>query len=278
MDTRIENFTFKYNTRMWSKDKHRIESTRRIQRFVGVVGNIEMAEIDGSHLYRMMDALEADGLSKATINRYVAAVQAVLSFARASGMAARVISVKTPSEDHRIRFFSDQELDAIERFCDNSRIPMWFKEMCDLARYTGMRHSEISNLRDPSKARVEEGADGLWWITLFETKNGDQRQVALYKQEAIDAARSLAAGFRYNAKEFYLLWNVLRARVAPGDKNFVFHVFRHTAASAMANDMRLNSDVIGQWLGHRNHKTMSKYIHIKPETIGDIAKRMAAAE
>ena len=277
MDTRIENFTFKYNTRMWSKDKHRIESTRRIQRFVGVVGNIELAEIDGSHLYRMMDALEADGLSKATINRYVAAVQAVLSFARASGMPARSISVKTPPEDHRIRFFSDMELDAIERFCVNRNVPAWFRHMCVLARYTGMRHSEISNLRDPSKARVEEGADGLWWITLFETKNGDQRQIAMYKDEAVEAARSLAAGFRYNAKEFYLLWNVLRARVAPGDKDFVFHVFRHTAASAMANDMRLNSDVIGQWLGHRNNKTTSKYIHIKPETIGDIAKRMAAA-
>ena len=277
MDTRIENFTFKYNTRMWSKEKHRRDSTHRIQRFVGVVGNIELAEIDGSHLYRMMDALEADGLSKATSNRYVAAVQAVLSFARASGMAARVISVKTLSEDHRIRFFSDHELDAIRLFCVNRNVPAWFRHMCVLARYTGMRHSEISNLRDPSKARVEEGADGLWWITLFETKNGDQRQIALYKDEAVEAARSLAAGFRYNAKEFYLLWNVLRARVAPGDKDFVFHVFRHTAASAMANDMRLNSDVIGQWLGHRNNKTTSKYIHIKPDTIVDIAKRMAAA-
>lgn len=277
MDTRIENFTFKYNTRIWSKEKHRRDSTHRVQRFVGIVGNIELVEIDGSHLYRMMDTLEADGLSKATINRYVAAVQAVLSFARSSGMAARKISVKTPSEDHRIRFFNDLELDAIERFCANRNVPEWFKQMCELARYTGMRHSEICNLRDPSKARVEEGDDGLWWITLFETKNGDQRQVALYKEEAIKAARSLAAGFPYSSREFYALWNVLRARVAPGDKAFVFHVFRHTAASAMANDMRLNSDVIGQWLGHRNHKTTSKYIHIKPETIGDIAKRMAAA-
>jgi integrase len=59
----------------------------------------------------------------------------------------------------------------------------------------------------------------------------------------------------------------MRRGIAPRDKQFVFHVFRHTVASKMANELNLNSDVIGKWLGHKRADTTKKYIHIKKETI-----------
>lgn len=279
MDTRIENFTANFRHRIWPAQKHRRDSMRRIQRFISVNGNVSITEIDASHFFRMIDEVEQQGLSLATQNRYVAAVQSVITFARKSRFipADFKVSVETHKEEHRIRFFSNLELDAIELFCSRPDVATWFRHMCVIGRYTGMRHSEITNLRDPEKASLSLEGNGLWYIHLHKTKNGDKRKVALYKKEAVKAAKSLAKGFKYDHRVFYNTWNQLRARVAPGDTSFVFHVFRHTAASTMANEMRLNSDVIGQWLGHRNPKTTSKYIHIKPETIEDIAIRMAAA-
>ena len=67
----------------------------------------------------------------------------------------------------------------------------------------------------------------------------------------------------------------MRNAIAKNDDQFVFHVFRHTAASHMANELNLNSDIIGQWLGHRNPNTTAKYIHTKPTTMREIAGKLA---
>jgi len=58
---------------------------------------------------------------------------------------------------------------------------------------------------------------------------------------------------------------------------FVFHVFRHSAASTMANELNLNVVIVGQWLGHRSMETTKKYIHAKRKTLGDVAQQMAKA-
>ena len=274
---KLSTFLTRFSERAWPAKKHRRDSIQRINRFIDFNGDSDIDDLTAEQVYDFMDHLKNAGMSVATVNRYVAAIKSVLSFACKSKISTNNFMVVIEKEKSRIRFFSDNELDQIKQWCKVSRAPDWFGHMCAVSRYTGMRHGEVLKLRNASQSRLYEGDKGIWWIELFETKNGDPRNIPLYQPEAVEAARALAAGFEYNSNTFYRSWDRMRKAIAGNDKQFVFHVFRHTAASTMANEFKLNSDVIGQWLGHRNPKTTSKYIHIKPATMEDIAMRLAGA-
>lgn len=268
-----------YSMEIWDgTEKHHNECVSRLQNFAFKVGNMAVADIEASHVYEYVRKLKETGLSDTTCNRHVAAISSALRFARDSGWPCKYFKIKTKKEKSRLRFFSDEELDKIDAYCKRNHVPWWFRDMCTLARYTGMRHSEILKLCDDSQAGVYEDDEGQLWIHLFVTKNGDSRHIAVTHRAARLACISLASHNMqnsYSPKEFYRLWSHMRDVIAKGDKQFVFHVFRHTAASRMANELRLNSDVIGQWLGHRNPATTAKYVHIKQETIRSIAREMA---
>ena len=132
-------------------------------------------------------------------------------------------------------------------------------------------------LSDREKSLVYE-EDGAYHILLHKTKNGDAREIAVSHPDTQRAVMRISEQNNlnwYSHKLFYRQWEQMRNIIAKGDKQFVFHVFRHTAASRMANELRMNSDIIGQWLGHRNPATTSKYVHIKKDTIKSIATQLA---
>jgi integrase len=62
-----------------------------------------------------------------------------------------------------------------------------------------------------------------------------------------------------------------------GGSAAVFHCTRHTAATVMANEMNINHLLIGAMLGHKDPSSTMKYVHAKPETMGDIAAQLAAS-
>jgi integrase len=43
----------------------------------------------------------------------------------------------------------------------------------------------------------------------------------------------------------------------------------------MANDLQVNSILIGQMLGHRSEQTTRKYIHAKPQNLLNIAQKLS---
>jgi len=266
----------KFSKIMWPQQKHRRDSMQRILRFIDFAGDVTLDDVRVDQVYDFMDYLRQDGLSEATVNRYVAAIQSVMTFGRKSSISAKKFTIETTKEDNRIRYFTSRELDMIEQWCLRSRAPQWFADMCMVARYTGMRHAEVLKVANRAQARLYPSAKGVWYVELLTTKNGDPRKVPVCNAKAVEALHRLAKGFAYSSNTFYRTWDRMRKAVAGNDKQFVFHVFRHTAASTMANEMRLNSDVIGIILGHRNPETTKKYIHAKTETLDDIAIEFAA--
>ena len=267
-----------YSREIWDgTDKHHNECVSRLQNFAFKVGNLAVADIEAQHVYEYVTILKQQDFSVATCNRHVAAISAALRFARESGWLTNYFKIKTKKEDHRLRFFSEEELQRIEAFCKRSDVDWWFLDMCAIARYTGMRHSEVLMLSDREKSSVYE-EDGAYHILLHKTKNGDAREIAVYHPDTQRAVMRISEQNNlnwYSHKVFYRQWEQMRNIIAKGDKQFVFHVFRHTAASRMANELRMNSDIIGQWLGHRNPATTSKYVHIKKDTIKSIATQLA---
>jgi integrase len=259
-----------YSEDIWNgTQKHHNECVSRLHNFAFKVGNLAVSDIEAPHVYEYIRKLKEKGFSDATCNRHIAAISKALRFARDSGFGANYFKITTKKEESRLRFFSEEELAKIEAFCKRSYVPQWFADMCIIARYTGMRHSEVLKIANSDEAYVYE-EDGNTHVLLHKTKNGDAREIAVYKKEAAAAVSRFAfdGGLTfYYADKFYILWNEMRRGIAPRDKQFVFHVFRHTVASKMANELNLNSDVIGKWLGHKRADTTKKYIHIKKETI-----------
>ena len=70
-------------------------------------------------------------------------------------------------------------------------------------------------------------------------------------------------------KEFVKMGNITDPEA------FVFHAFRHTCASILANDLNINLGIVSKVLGHRNIKTTIKYVHTKSEVVSGVMDQIA---
>ena len=73
---------------------------------------------------------------------------------------------------------------------------------------------------------------------------------------------------------FYTAWNCLRRGVLNGDERLVFHSLRHTFATRLANEFRLNNTVVAKIMGHRSLVTTSKYVKLMPEVQQSVCDAM----
>ena len=72
------------------------------------------------------------------------------------------------------------------------------------------------------------------------TKTSKGRQRTARQPDAAAAAQRLQRGLgaAYSKRKFVQAWAKVQRDVGRGDKSFVFHVTRHSAASFLANDLQ----------------------------------------
>ena len=73
---------------------------------------------------------------------------------------------------------------------------------------------------------------------------------------------------------FYAAWKCLRRDVLGCDNRFVFHSLRHTFATRLANEFRLNNTVNTKIMGHRRLVTTTKYVNLMPEVQQPVCDEM----
>jgi len=162
---------------------------------------------------------------------------------------------KKPAD--RVRFVQPGELQTILNAC-----PDWLKPIATLAAFTGMRRSEILNLRwlDVS---LERGI-----ILLPQTKNGDGRVVYL-NQTAVEALRLLPLSIDTKPTDrpfegltpTQVSQRFLRVCRKVNIHDFHFHDLRHTHASWL-RQKGTQLDVIAKQLGHRDLRMTARYAHL----------------
>ena len=258
-----------------TSEKHQSEATMRVLQFCYFNRNGYKAvdEIVNSDIRAFLTKLEDDNCKPATINRYAAAISKVFKFAVEEGYIDRAPTIKYRKEpEGRPRVFTDTERDRLINFLQRSRAP-WMADMAILALQTGMRRGEIIKIGTPGATLIER--PGMPVLRLHDTKNGDTRDVPLNEiaKEAYDRLAGMHGGF-WSSRIFYDVWAEARSLIARGDKDFVFHVCRHSAATEMAN-MNINTTLIGKFLGHRSSETTKKYIHLEDKASFEIANAMA---
>lgn len=171
----------------------------------------------------------------------------------------------------RVRYLQPTELKELMLGC-----PAWLRPIVAIAVCTGMRRSEILNLRwlDVDIAHQR--------ILLPQTKNGEGRIVYMNKSvQQVFISLPFSSTTRPTDKLFSELTpeqvSVTFQRVckAVAIEDFRFHDLRHTAASWLRMS---GADIhtVAQLLGHKDLRMAARYQHLSPAFLADAVGKLDA--
>ena len=271
----LVDYATKVAKTLWPKDHTRKSSLRACVWFTDFKDHskLTLATISRKHIYDFVEHLVEDrGQSQNTANKYQAAISRVLRHANEREVVDNPVKLKyAPIKSGRPRYFTEQEeADIVSYLRDLGKD--WMADMVTLSCNSGMRKGEILAISDK---RVTLSDDGLWLFLPKEvTKGNEDREVPLNAKAQAAYHRLMEqqpGGFRavdqYSHRIFYRAWNKVVRDVGKGDVHFVFHVCRHTAATRLANDAKVNTFLIADALGHKSERTTRRYVHSKPMSL-----------
>lgn len=254
----------------WEKNQ-----SRRASEIIKLLGEgMLITELDETHIEHLCTTLDERGLTGSTINRYLASLSKMLRYAnerKAIYHLDRVPFIEWRAENKaRIRFVLPEEekemIEVLTKRGDTDYLN-FFLFLMD----TGMRLSEAHRL---CKRDVQISNDGQYYITLYDTKNGDDRGIPLTKRAKKIVADLIAnkerkdSIFALNYWSIERVWREMREIMGlENDKQFVIHCLRHTFASRLAQSGSVEMHIIGKLLGHRSYAMTQRYSHLRPTNL-----------
>ena len=291
----IRHIVHTFANEIWDdcSENHIKRSQMKVEEFAKVIGrDIQLRSITSSHILTFATYLEIEhwnrkgavyGLSKGSINRYLAAISAVFSWATLKEIIDRAPRIKYRKvEEGRVRYFTLGEIAELKKFFRKSQYPE-LEHLLELGLKTGMRNAEILGINQTPDSLPENLAtygvirkkEGRTYVDLRETKTAKPRTVPL-TQSAIDALAALDNNplGAYNEYLFYRTWEHARQRIAPNDPDFVFYVARHTFATNLVHDLKVGDLQVSELMGHKSLSTTKKYSHSKEECSAELLDRL----
>jgi integrase len=235
--------------------------------FHGKVGQISSA------LVAQYIAVRSRKCSAATVRKEVGVLKHLLNRAMKEGKisknpAAGVTLPRVPAG--RVRYLQPAELEVVLEQC-----PPWIKPIVLLAVATGMRRSEILNLRWLDVDLMHRQ------INLPQTKNGKGRTVYLnemainvFRLLALDAETEAAEPvFGLDATPEEVSMCFVRACRKAGISDFRFHDLRHTHATWLRQS-GVQLDEIARQLGHSDLRMTTRYAHLSESQAREAISRL----
>lgn len=220
---------------------------------------------------------KARGLKPATVNRNLQCLKSIFNKAIAWGKFSGrnpVQQVKLFKENNkRVRFLEKEEIVKLLANCNKHLRPIVV-----IALNTGMRRGELLGL----KWRDIDIKRGV--ITLWNTKNGEKREVPINEQVKTALIRTRknpgseyvfcnqdGTPFTQNRKSF------CTALRKSGIKDFKFHDLRHSFASHLVM-AGVDLNTVREILGHKSLQMTLRYSHLSPDhkkrAVDILSKRM----
>lgn len=262
--------------------------TQRLAYWRGLFGHVALAQLGDDEVFAALEDLaarrgkffagrDADGakilkakarsLSPATINRYQAALSALLTWAQKRRIApkgwqnpCRHVELRAENNE-RVRFLSDAERAALLEACQRATWPRLYLLVL-MALTTGARRGELESMRwsDIDLARAE--------ATVHVTKNSDKKVLPLVPAvvEQLRRFQGPPGALLFpSTRRPDVAFNFTKAweealRVAKV-RNFRFHDLRHSCASALAQSGATLLE-IADVLGHRQLSVTKRYSHL----------------
>jgi len=216
----------------------------------------------------------------ATVNRYHAALAAVLTWAIKRRLAPRAwenpcrLVERGPENAGRVRFLSADELERLLKACKESSWPRLYALVL-MAITTGARRGELVGLTwgDVDLDR------GLAYVR--DSKNGEPRTLPLVPAVVEELRRFASArreaclfpsrGVLSKPRVFEPSWQAAldRARI----RGLRFHDLRHTCASYLAQNGASLLE-IADVMGHRQLAMVKRYAHLTTDTKAKLVNRV----
>ena len=235
-----------------------------------------VTEVNDTHIENIVDTLEDRGFAPATINRYLSAISKMLRFAsqrQSIYHLDRMPHIEWQTENNgRERYLEPlEEQEIIKILTEWNKVD--YLELYLFLMDTGMRLGEALSI----KKLMVHNNNGDYVVNLPSsvTKNGDARGVPLTNR-----AKSIVVKLLENAERNDLVFRQLKYWTAENtwrrlrkamnledDKEFVIHCLRHTCATRMAQSGKVELHFIGQMLGHKSWKMISRYSHLIPNNL-----------
>ena len=219
--------------------------------------------------------LKQCGNSNATINRKLAALSRIMSFARESSMMQKAPKLRRQREiGGRIRFLTQDEETRLL-----ATLAGWeyddHAEVVAVLADTGLRTGELWAL----EARDVNLDLGL--ITIWHNKAEKPKSVPMTTRVRRVITRRMELTtrgplFPYSNSWMRTGWD--RAKHSMGlsdDKQFVPHALRHTCASRLLQ-RGTQLAVVQEWLGHKTIEVTRRYGHLRPTDLMEAVKVLEA--
>lgn len=168
---------------------------------------------------------------------------------------------KPPTSKARQRGMSQQEIEAITERLNKMRQGAQVAQMLAISLETGMRLGEIVGLKWSDVAEK--------FVTLRDTKNGDERRVPLSSvaRGIIDARRSLDPNDVFTLSSHVASKTFSRARDDAKHPEVHFHDARAEAITRLSK--RLDVLQLARMIGHRDIKSLMHYYAEPADAIAD---------
>lgn len=248
-----------------------IETKRHLEIWKQLIGKYALISVNTKTILDAREKIqntETRGKKKSTstVNRYMAALSVVFSYAvkelewMDDNPISKISHLQEPKP--RVRYLSDEERKILCEQARESSNPYIYAIIC-IALTTGARKMEILGLR------WEDVDLNVNTAILQETKNGERRVLELI-EPALSELKKLYAHRRKSPFVFpshdgngvldiTYCWKDLIKRT--GIENFRFHDLRHTCASYLAMN-NVNMATIAEILGHKDFKITKRYAHL----------------
>jgi integrase len=262
---------------------------------VSSIGGRKLDELKPIHLAEWRDALSARGLKPATVLRRLGLLSSVLSWChKEMGWITEnpMRSVRKPTvRDERTRTLVPEEVRYLGLATAAARA-CWLPDAIAVLMRTAMRRSELVQLR------CRDVDLGRSVAKLYDTKNGEGREVPLCPQAKVALGRLMAAAAARGgagvlpiedpeAVSFAFRRAVVRARARyeedcasagllcdPGFMNGIrLHDLRHHSLSEWARTGALSLFDLLKVSGHKSPRMLARYVNLDS---AQVAAKMAA--
>lgn len=251
------------DARFWRKYKGTKTQTINGQHVVDFFGRHTLIEdVTTERVDEFVDHLEDQGYSDATINRKLAALSKMMTFALDRGWIKAKPKLERRVEGKgRLRFLTEAEEETLLRL-----LRQWtLDEAANLFTFLVDTGARLSEALRATPRDVDWDAK---LISIWETKNGEPRTVPLTTRvydilASSGLPRDATARFFPNSQDYYrAAWNRARAVMGLGkDRQFVIHALRHTTASRLVQ-RGVSLAIVQKWLGHKTISMTLRYAHL----------------
>jgi integrase len=255
--------------RFWKGTANEDKAVANAEEVIEILGaHRRPSEITPLDIDALVGELRKRGNADSTVNRKLAALGKLLSFAQSRGIIKAKPRIERQREKQgRLRYLTIEEERRILQHIANAG-DTDFHDLVVFLVDVGCRIGEACRMKWSDVDDV--------YVRFFRTKSGKNRAVPqTARVRAILGRRALARGegpfMKWSPNTATKRWSDYRKEVGLSDTEAVLHSLRHTCASRLVQ-AGTPIQVVQQWLGHETLQMTLRYAHLAPCNLLDAVK------